>query len=113
MYFVRLRAFAEIAPISTWALFGAGIALSLMLAAMVLVLWLGGWTRASDPQRIWYLGAIALGLALDLAVVIASLAQARLAAHGPGGMSFDISSMPQPSVVKTTTTTEVKKNDAA
>lgn len=105
-FFERLQ---KLAPISTWALFGAGPAISVMLAGMVTVLWLGGWSAASDHQRLEYLGAISFMLALDLAVVIASLAKAKVQAHGPGGVSFDISSDDDANKTTATATLEVKK----
>jgi hypothetical protein len=105
------RLVSKVAPISTWALFGAGVALSMMLALMVLLLWLGGWSFASEHQRLEYIGAIAILLAIDLAVVIAALARARVSGHGPGGVGFDINSAgldgPVPPAV--TVTTEVNK----
>jgi hypothetical protein len=106
------RLVSKVAPISTWALFGAGIALSIMLGLMVLLLWLGGWSFASEHERLEYIGVIAILLAIDLAVVIAALAKARVSGHGPGGVGFDINSAgldgpaPQPAV---TVTTEVNK----
>lgn len=72
-----------------WGLLLAGPAISLMLIGMVLVLWLGGWSMASEHQRLWYLGATALLLGCDLAVVITALAAARLSVHGPGDLHLD------------------------
>lgn len=100
-------------PVSTWALFGAGIALSGMIVGAVLILWLGGWEASTALKRIDYIGALAVMTALDLMAVIASLAKARLAAKGPGNMSIDVSTTqdtPQP-VVTTTTVTEVKPKE--
>lgn len=87
-----LKSLSEIATISTWALFGAGIMLSLMQIGMVLVLWLGWWAPDMQRDQLRYLGIIAIMLALDLMAVIASLAKARIAAKGPGTMGFDLSS---------------------
>jgi hypothetical protein len=72
-----------------WGLLLAGPAISLMLVGMVLVLWLGGWSAASEHQRLLYLGATALLLGCDLAVVITALAAARLSVHGPGDLHLD------------------------
>lgn len=105
-----LTALAVLSPISTWALFGAGIVLSAMIVAGVLLLWLGGWSPASEGERIKYIGILCIMTALDLMTVIAALAKARLSAHGPGNTGFDVGSagLDSPlSAVKTTTTTEV------
>jgi hypothetical protein len=72
-----------------WGLLLAGPAISVMLVGMVLVLWLGGWSAASEHQRLWYLGATALLLGADLAVVITALAAAKLSVKGPGDIHLD------------------------
>lgn len=72
-----------------WGLMLAGPAVSLMLVGMVLVLWLGGWSTASEHQRLWYLGCTALLLGADLAVVITALAAAKVRLEGPGGLHLD------------------------
>lgn len=106
-----LTALVVLAPISTWALFGAGVVLSMMIVAGVLVLWLGGWSISSEGERIKYIGILCIMTALDLMAVIAALAKARVSAHGPGSLGFEVGSagLDQPApVVKTTTTTETK-----
>lgn len=96
------------APLSTWALFGAGIAMSGMVMGMVLVLWMGGWSAATESMRINYIGILAVMVSLDLMAVIAALAKARVAAHLPGGVNFDVgSSGPDGSQPAVTVTTEV------
>lgn len=72
-----------------WGLLLAGPAISLMLIGMVLVMWLGGWSAASEHQRLWYLGATALLLGVDLAVVITALAAAKLSVKGVAGTEFN------------------------
>lgn len=86
------KALAEIAPISTWALFGAGISLSIMQIGMVMILWLGRWSPAMERDQLKYIGVIAIMLALDLMAVIASLAKARIAAKGFAGTGFELGS---------------------
>lgn len=99
-----LKRLSEVAPISTWALFGAGIALSILQIGMVLILWLGRWSPRMERDQLMYLGIIAIMLALDLMAVIASLAKARIAARGFGGAGFELGSggVDQPSGVKVT-----------
>lgn len=107
-----LKRLAEIATVSTWALFGAGIVLTGANALMVLLLWLGNtpparWLTAGDTIAI-----IALMFGIDLLAVIFALAKARVAAKGPGGLNLDLSSggtdaPPAPSAVKVTA--EVKQ----
>lgn len=87
-----LKSLAEIATISTWALFGAGIVLTILHILVVLMLWLGvmpvsRWLAPGDTIAI-----ICILLALDLMAVIFALAKARIAAKGPGTMGFDLSS---------------------
>lgn len=91
-----------------WGLLLAGPAISLMLVGMVLVLWLGGWSAASEHQRIWYLGLTALLLGADLAVVITALAAAKVSIKGPGDIHLDADASDSGST-KITTTTEVSK----
>jgi hypothetical protein len=87
-----LRELSTIATISTWALFGAGISLSVMQIGAVLILWLGRWSPQMERDQLRYIGIIAVMLALDLMAVIASLAKARIAAKGLAGTGFDLSS---------------------
>lgn len=106
----RLRRLSEIAPVSTWALFGAGVALSLMQIGMVLILWLGRWSAQLERDQLKYIGIIAIMLALDLMAVIASLAKARIAAKGFAGTGFDIGSNGiDPPATGMTVRTEVTK----
>lgn len=87
-----LERLARLATISTWALFGAGIILTVAHIAVVLLLWLGTlpptrWLSPGDT-----IGILAILLALDLMAVIFALAKARVAAKGPGGLNVDLSS---------------------
>lgn len=105
-----LKRLAEVAPISTWALFGAGMSLSLMQIAIVLLLWLGRWSAPMERDQLKYIGIIAIMLALDLMAVIASLAKARIAAKGFGGTGFELgSSGIEPPATGMTVKTEVTK----
>lgn len=88
----KLERMVIAAPLSTWALFGAGIAMSGMVMGMVTVLWLGGWSLATENMRINYIGALAIMVSLDLMAVIAALAKARVAAKLPGGLDFNVGS---------------------
>lgn len=72
-----------------WGLLLAGPVISALLMGMVLILWLGGWTAASEHQRIWYIGITALLLGSDLAVVITALAAAKVSVKGPGDLHLD------------------------
>ncbi len=87
-----LKSLAELATISTWALFGAAMVLTGLHILVVLMLWLGTmppsrWLSPGDT-----IGIISILLALDLMAVIFALAKARIAAHGPGTLGFDLSS---------------------
>lgn len=88
----KMERMVKAAPLSTWALFGAGIAMSGMVMGMVLVLWMGGWSIATETMRINYIGLLAVMVSLDLMAVIAALAKARVAARLPGGVNFDVGS---------------------
>lgn len=98
---------AKTAPVSTWALFGAGVIASVLQVGMVLVLWKGGWTHAREPDQIMYIGILAIIQALSPLAVVVSLSKTRVAAKGPGSFSFDVSSG-QDDAPTVTTTTEVK-----
>jgi hypothetical protein len=92
-----------------WGLLLAGPAISLMLIGLVLVLWLGGWSAASEHQRIWYIGLTTLLMGADLAVVITALAAAKVSIKGPGDMHLDADASDSGNSTKITTTTEVSK----
>lgn len=80
------------APLSTWALFGAGIAISAMQMALVVIIWAGKWPAGMEHEQLLYIGVLAIMLAIDLMAVIASLARARVAANLPGGVKIDLGS---------------------
>jgi hypothetical protein len=90
-----------------WGLLIAGPMISLMLIGMVLVLWLGGWSAASEHQRLWYLGCTSLLLGADLAVVITALAAAKVSIKGPGDMHIDADASATGAPGTTTIKTEV------
>lgn len=107
-----LRELAQLATISTWALFGAGIVLTALHIAVVLLLWLGTLPPAKWLQPGDTISLIAILLALDLMAVIFALTKGKASVKGPGNMGFDLSSggtdaPPTPAV---TVTTEVNKS---
>lgn len=103
---MSLEKLSQAAPISTWALLGAGMVLSALNVFMVLIIWLGGWSKGREQEQLQYIGIMAIMLSLDIAVVIVSLARARLSAKGLAGTGFEIgagaSDPPAPSGVKVT-----------
>lgn len=105
---VTIERFAKIAPVSTWALFGAGVIASVLQVFMVLVLWKGGWTAPREHDQLMYIGILAIIQALSPLAVVVSLSKTRVAAKGPGSFSFDVSSGNEPPPQVVTTTTEIK-----
>jgi hypothetical protein len=96
----------------TIALFGAGVVCTFGAAAMVLIIWLGGWTSDTQAQRLEILGWALLGMLAGILAVIISFAiggpVGRLKA-GNGLVSFEASSSAAegPPVAQVTTTTTV------
>lgn len=102
---------AKLAPVSTWALFGAGVIASVLQVFMVLILWKGGWTHMREADQLMYIGILAIIQALSPLAVVVSLSKTRVAAKGPSGFSFDVSAGQQESASPAptiTTTTEIK-----
>lgn len=79
------------------ALVLAGPVLSVTGAAMTLVVWLGGWDRTLQPQQLALLGWGMLANWLLLGVVVVALANVKFKGQGPGGVSFEIDSVEEPS----------------
>lgn len=88
----KIRRLAEIATLSTWALFGACIVLTVLHVLAVLMLWLGTMPEARWLEPGDTIAIICILLGLDLMAAIFALAKARIAAKGPGSMGFDLSS---------------------
>ncbi len=109
-----LRSLNEIASIRTWAMFASGPPLLAFSAWLVWIVAFAGWPAGQASRQLDILGK---GLWISLcinAVVVVSLAAAKVRAQGLGGTTLDIQSgdndgrpVVQPSVV-TTTKTEVK-----
>lgn len=114
-----LKSLNEIASIRTWAMFLAGPPMLLFAGWLVWIVWHGGWPPAQAARQLDILGkALWITLAL-LAVIIVSLAAAKVRGTGLGGTSFEIESgnnegRDPPSApaaeVTTTTKTEIKKS---
>jgi len=109
-----LRALNEIASIRTWAMFLAGPPLLAFSAWLVWIVAFAGWPAAQASRQLDILGkALWISLCIN-AIVVISLAAAKVRAQGLGGTSLDIQSGDndgrpnQPSSVVTTTKTEVK-----
>lgn len=107
-----LRSLNEIASIRTWAMFMSGPPLLVFSGWLVWIVAFGGWPQNQASRQLDILGkALWISLCIN-AIVVVSLAAAKVRAQGLGGTSLDIQSgdndgRPQPSVV-TTTKTEVK-----
>lgn len=100
---------SKTAPVSTWALFGAGVIASVLQVLMVLILWKGGWTHQREADQLMYIGILAIIQALSPLAVVVSLSKTRVAAKGPSGFSFNVSAgQEDPAQPTVTTTTEIK-----
>lgn len=95
----------------TIALFGAGVVCTLGAAAMVLIIWLGGWTSDTQAQRLEILGWALLGMLAGVLAVIISFAIGGPVGRLKGGIglaSFEASSASDGApVAQVTTTTTV------
>lgn len=95
----------------TIALFGAGVVCTLGAAAMVLIIWLGGWTSDTQAQRLEILGWALLGMLAGVLAVIISFAIGGPVGRLKGGIglaSFEASAAGDGApVAQVTTTTTV------
>ena len=95
----------------TIALFGAGVVCTLGAAAMVLIIWLGGWTSDTQAQRLEILGWALLGMLAGVLAVIISFAIGGPVGRLKGGIglaSFEASAVGDGApVAQVTTTTTV------
>lgn len=95
----------------TLALFGAGVVCTLGAAAMVLIIWLGGWTDDTQAQRLEILGWALLGMLAGVLAVIVSFAIGGPVGRLKGGIglaSFEASAVGDGApVAQLTTTTTV------
>lgn len=99
----------------TLALFGAGIVCTLGAAAMVLIVWLGGWSPETQPQRLEILGWALLGMLAGILAVIISFAIGGPVGRLSGSLglaSFSASALPDAVSVTTETTVETGKSEA-
>jgi len=60
--------------VALWCMSAAGIFCGLGLAGIILLLWLGGWTVASEPQRITCISLMGAGFPLGMIAVVLALA---------------------------------------
>lgn len=73
-----------------WALLGAAVVITAASVALVMIVWHGGWPETLRDKQLMYLG-ISLIFCLGLiAVVVVTLASARLSATGAGGFSINV-----------------------
>lgn len=94
----------------TVALFGAGVVCTVGAAAMVLIIWLGGWTDDTQAQRLEILSYAMLGMLAGILAVIVSFAIGGPVGRLKGGIglaSFEASSSAGEPIAQVTTTTTV------
>lgn len=99
------------APIRFWAMVGAAVAMTIFAAALVWIVWRGGWPPAQASRQLDILGkSLWLALVMILVIVV-SLTNQKFSAKGLGG-SIDLSGQDEPPApvasVVTTTSTEIK-----
>ena len=98
----------------TLALFGAGIVCTLGAVAMVLIVWLGGWSPDTQAQRLEILSYALLGMLAGVLAVIISFAIGGPVGRLKGGIglaTFEASAASDPVTQVTTTTTVEKPHD--
>lgn len=90
--------------------YDAGVVCTAGEAAMVLIIWLGGWTSDTQAQRLEILGWALLGMLAGVPAVIISFAIGGPVGRLKGGIgraSFEASSASGEPVAQVTTTTTV------
>lgn len=80
------------APIRLWALLGAGPPLTAAAAALVWIVWRGGWPAALAAKQLEILGFALYGALTLIGVIVVSLASVKVRAQGVGGTSLEIDS---------------------
>ena len=95
-----LERLAKLAPISTWALFGAGVVATVMQLVYLAVLRFG-WLSVNEHDQLMYIGILAIIQAMCPLAVVVSLSRARVAVRGPGGFSADVGSGVDPAAPST------------
>jgi len=98
--------------VALWLMSAAGVFCGIGFAGVILLLWLGGWTVASESQRIMAISLMGAGFPLGMIAVVLALAvggpvgRFKVSA-GKEGASFEAEDRDPPNVV-TTTKTEVQ-----
>lgn len=94
-------------PTRQWLLLGAGMVTTAAASALVLIVWLGGWSVARQEQQLWYLGVSLLSVLALIAIVLVAISGVGVRGKGPAGIEFDLDPSDEPgSVTKLTATVE-------
>ena len=98
--------------VSLWLMSAAGVFCGIGFAGVILLLWLGGWSAASEHQRIASISLMGAGFPLGMIAVILALAVGGpvgrfKAGAGRDGATFELEDHDDPPPI-VTTTTEVK-----
>lgn len=98
--------------IALWLMAAAGIFCGFGTIGVILLLWRGGWSPRTEPERIMYVAVIGMSYALGMISVILALAvggpvgRFRVSA-GRDGVTADLDDHDDPAPPIVTTTTEV------
>jgi len=99
--------------VALWLMAAAGIFYGVGTVGVILLLWLGGWSIRTEPERIMYVAVIGISYALGSIAVTLALAvggpvgRFRLQA-GKDGASAELEDRDDSSSPSVTTTTEVR-----
>jgi hypothetical protein len=72
------KAMLAAAPLRLWALFAAGPALTAGTAALVMIVWRGGWPESLRGKQLDFLGWAMLGCLALVAVIVVTLAAVKV-----------------------------------
>lgn len=98
-------------PAGQWLLLGAGMVLTAAAAALVLIVWMGGWSEVQQEQQLWYLGVSLLCVLALIAIVIVAISGVGVRGKGPAGIEFDLDPSDAPGIVTTISATVEKKTE--
>lgn len=94
------------APARFWAMVGAAMALTVFAAALVWIVWHGGWPISQAPRQLDILGKALWFILLGIIIIVIALTARRVDASGVlGHLSVSGEDDPQPAAKVTTTTT--------
>lgn len=95
-------------PLRMLLIAGAGVVANVLLSWIMVDLMYGHWSKASELERLRYIGWYGfLEIAIN-AIVVAALTSSKIKGTGPAGLAFEVESNDRPAQAIVTTQTTVQ-----